>query len=81
MATKFEKASRLYEQKRRACAIASPLEMYVRRWLRWTKSGMTEERVARTNEVKRIAKREAEKKKDRLVAVNLVSSRCDMVRQ
>jgi hypothetical protein len=32
----IEKASRLYEQKRRtAVSAASPLEMYVRRWLRW----------------------------------------------
>jgi len=31
----IEKASRLYEQERRAATAAAPLEMYVRRWLRW----------------------------------------------
>jgi len=36
----IEKASRLYEQERRAVSAASALEMYVRRWLRWTKSGI-----------------------------------------
>jgi len=35
----IEKASRLYEQERRALSDASPLEMYVRRWLRWAKGG------------------------------------------
>jgi RNA-directed DNA polymerase len=35
----IEKASRLYEQKRRAGSAASPLEMYVRRWFRWTRGG------------------------------------------
>jgi Reverse transcriptase (RNA-dependent DNA polymerase) len=36
----IEKAFRLYEQRRRtAVSAVSPLEMYVRRWLRWTKSG------------------------------------------
>ena len=32
-------ASRLYEQERRTASAVSPLEMYVRRWLRWTRSG------------------------------------------
>jgi|ERR1022692_3991360 hypothetical protein len=36
----IEKASRLYEQKRSAVSTAAPLEMYVRRWLRWARSGM-----------------------------------------
>ena len=36
----IEKASRLYEQERRAVSAASPLEMYVRRWLRWSASGI-----------------------------------------
>jgi hypothetical protein len=36
----IEKASRLYEQKRRAGSSVSPLEMYVRRWLRWTNGGI-----------------------------------------
>jgi RNA-directed DNA polymerase len=36
----IEKASRLYEQERRAAPAASPLEMYVRRWLRWAGSGL-----------------------------------------
>ncbi len=31
----IEKASRLYEQERRTVSAASPLEIYVRRWLRW----------------------------------------------
>ena len=31
----IEKASRLYEQKRRAGSAATPLEMYARRWCRW----------------------------------------------
>jgi len=35
----IEKASRLYEQRRRAVSAVSPLEMYVRRWLRWTRVG------------------------------------------
>ena len=35
----FEKASRLYEQKRRTVSAVSPLEMYVRRWMRWALSG------------------------------------------
>ena len=35
----IEKASRLYEQKRRTGSAVSPLEMYVRRWFRWTRSG------------------------------------------
>jgi len=35
----IEKASRLYEQKRSAVSAATALEMYVRRWVRWTTSG------------------------------------------
>jgi RNA-directed DNA polymerase len=35
----FEKASRLYEQERSAVLAATALEMYVRRWVRWTTSG------------------------------------------
>jgi hypothetical protein len=35
----IEKASRLYEQRRRAGSSASPLEMYVRRWLGWFRAG------------------------------------------
>jgi hypothetical protein len=35
----IEKAARLYEQKRRAAWAATALEMYVRRWVRWTTSG------------------------------------------
>jgi hypothetical protein len=34
----IEKASRLYGQERRAVSAASPLEMYVRRWLRFARS-------------------------------------------
>jgi hypothetical protein len=33
----IEKASRLYEQQRRADSASSPFEMYVRRWLGWAK--------------------------------------------
>jgi len=36
----IEKASRLYEQERRAGLTAHPLEMYVRRWLWWPVSGL-----------------------------------------
>ncbi len=37
----IEKASRLYEQERRAASAAgSPFEMYVMRWLQWANSGM-----------------------------------------
>jgi hypothetical protein len=36
----FEKASRLYEQKRRAVSAATALEMYVRRWLMWATGGI-----------------------------------------
>jgi hypothetical protein len=36
----IEKASRLYEQERRAVSVASALEMYVRRWLGWAIGGM-----------------------------------------
>jgi hypothetical protein len=35
----IEKASQLYEQKRSAVLAATALEMYVRRWVRWTTSG------------------------------------------
>ncbi|MCH8240261.1 MAG: group II intron reverse transcriptase domain-containing protein [Proteobacteria bacterium] len=35
----IEKASRLYEQQRRTGSAVSPLEMYVRLWVRWTTSG------------------------------------------
>jgi RNA-directed DNA polymerase len=35
----IENASRLYEQKRSAVSAATALEMYVRRWVRWTVSG------------------------------------------
>lgn len=40
MANFIEKASRLYEQKRRTGSAATPLEMYVRRWTRWAGSGL-----------------------------------------
>ena len=36
----IEKASRLYEQKRRAGLARATLEMYVRRWARWTTSAL-----------------------------------------
>ena len=36
----LEKASRLYEQERSAVLAAAALEMYVRRWLRWSRSGI-----------------------------------------
>ncbi len=36
----MEKASRLYEQERERPQDASPLEMYVRRWLRWAGAGL-----------------------------------------
>jgi RNA-directed DNA polymerase len=36
----IEKASRLYEQKRRAVSAATALEMYVRRWLMWATGGI-----------------------------------------
>jgi len=39
----IEKASRLYEQERTAVSAASPLEMYVRRWLRWANGGIRSE--------------------------------------
>jgi hypothetical protein len=35
----IEKVSRLYEQKRRAGSARATLEMYARRWVRWTTSG------------------------------------------
>ncbi len=38
----IEKASRLYEQKRRTVSAVSPFEMYVRRWVRWARSGIGE---------------------------------------
>lgn len=42
----IEKASRLYEQKRRAVSFAFPLEMYVRRWLGWVSAGVKIARLA-----------------------------------
>ena len=36
----IEKASRLYEQERRTVSAVSPLEMYVRRWVGWARSGL-----------------------------------------
>jgi RNA-directed DNA polymerase len=42
----IEKASRLYEQERGAVSVASPLEMYVRRWVRWVKGGIASEEIA-----------------------------------
>jgi RNA-directed DNA polymerase len=36
----IEKASRLYEQKRRAVSAVMALEMYVRRWLMWAMGGI-----------------------------------------
>ena len=36
----IEKASRLYEQERRTPSDVSPLEMYVRRWVGWARSGV-----------------------------------------
>jgi hypothetical protein len=36
----IEKASRLYEQKRRAVSAATALELYVRRWLMWATGGI-----------------------------------------
>lgn len=38
----IEKASRLYEQERSAVSTVSPLEMYVRRWLRWARAGVAD---------------------------------------
>lgn len=35
-----EKASRLYAQERRGVEPPAALEMYVRRWFRWSRSGM-----------------------------------------
>jgi hypothetical protein len=40
VATFIGKASRLYEQERRAASAASPLGMYVRRWLGWANGGV-----------------------------------------
>jgi len=39
----IEKASRLYEQERSAVSAASPLEMYVRRQLRWVEDGLQDD--------------------------------------
>ena len=36
----IEKASRLYEQERSAVLAATALEMYVRQWVRWARSGL-----------------------------------------
>jgi hypothetical protein len=41
----IEKASRLYEQKRSAVSPAAPLEMYVRRWLRWSRAVLVSGRL------------------------------------
>ena len=40
----IEKASRLYEQERRMSSGASPLEMYVKRWLGWVRGVETPRR-------------------------------------
>lgn len=46
----IEKASRLYEQERRAAsAAASPFEMYVRRWVQWTSGGLMIPRAVPAN--------------------------------
>jgi hypothetical protein len=42
----IEKASRLYEQERRAVSAATALEMYVRRWLGWAKGGLRSKPVS-----------------------------------
>jgi hypothetical protein len=49
----IEKASLLYEQKRRAGSIASPLEMYVRRWIGWAEGGMANTETERRKTVSR----------------------------
>ena len=36
----IEKASRLYEQKRRTGSSVSPVEVYTRRWCRWAGAGI-----------------------------------------
>jgi len=47
----IEKASRLYEQERRAVsAAASPFEMYVRRWVQWTNGGLMIPRAVPVND-------------------------------
>jgi RNA-directed DNA polymerase len=54
LASFIEKASRLYEQERRQISSVfsvSPLEMYVRRWLRWSTSGV-DGRVAQADILK-----------------------------
>jgi RNA-directed DNA polymerase len=38
----IEKASRLYEQERRAVSAVSPLEVYVRQWLKWARAGVSD---------------------------------------
>lgn len=38
----IEKASRLYEQERRAVSAVSPLEVYVRQWLKWARDGVSD---------------------------------------
>jgi hypothetical protein len=38
----IEKASQLYEQERRVVSAASPLEMYVRQWLKWARAGVAD---------------------------------------
>ena len=37
-----EKASRLYEQERRAVSAVSPLEVYVGQWLTWARAGVSD---------------------------------------
>jgi hypothetical protein len=37
-----EKASQLYEQKRSAVLAVTALDLYVRRWVRWTTRGRVE---------------------------------------
>lgn len=37
----IDKASRLYEQKRKTVEAVCPLEMYVRRWHRWAAGGLS----------------------------------------
>ena len=38
----IEKASQLYEQERRADSAVPPLEVYVRRWLKWARAGVSD---------------------------------------
>src|SRR6185312_15644809 len=41
---RIERASRLYEQKCRVASDAMALEMYVKRWMRWTTCGRVRDR-------------------------------------